>query len=363
LIKRIIVIYGTSAELLKLYPLIRKLKTKYEIQLVNSNQQIEDTSILEKYLEIEPDVKIENTESLAHKSKIQSIIWIIKNFYKIYLVLKINSGKVSKEYNLVLIHGDTITATLAAIICKILKLRCAHIEAGLRSNKLLHPFPEEINRILISKCSKIHFCQDDRAIANIGINKNILVKTYGNTIFDMLKIEIEKNKTIDQSKDSQKFGLVSLHRVELLNSNRALRDVFQTLIEISKRIKLVLVVDNLTKRKLIDFKILESILNSNIEIREKMIYPDFIQKVLNCDFIITDSGGLQEEAAVLGIPCLIYRKATERNDGLGVNAVLSNWDNSITLKFVEEYMQYRKSYVETNVSPTDIIFEFINKFN
>lgn len=191
-----------------------------------------------------------------------------------------------------------------------------HVEAGLRSYD--RTMPEEINRILTDAISDILFTPSSDADENLkieGINPKKII-CVGNIMIDALEFMRQKinnlvlEKYIANNKD---FGLITLHRPSNVDDRKTLETIIKRLLEISKKINLVFPVHPRTKKQLElygSYKLLSS--TSNIIILEPLSYLEFMKLLFDCKFVLTDSGGLQEETTYLGIPCLTLRSNTER---------------------------------------------------
>jgi UDP-N-acetylglucosamine 2-epimerase (non-hydrolysing) len=266
--------------------------------------------------------------------------------------------------SIVIVHGDTITSTLAAFIAFASKYKVAHIEAGLRSRNLLNPFPEEIDRILTSFVASVHFAPGAEATKNLTsrARNSEVIDTHRNTVVDS-QLEIQKIKPSGLILPDE-FALVCLHRSELLSNKSVLNQTMRTLDSISQRVHVVMVVDPLTESNLKSQESYINLENSRyVTVVRKLIYPEFQYLLQNCEFLITDSGGQQEEAAQLGIPCIVHRRATERVEGIGENVILSYWNQDNLIRFSNDYRSYIRPIGGKLVSPSDIIVTRLRRKN
>lgn len=228
--------------------------------------------------------------------------------------------------DILLVQGDTTTAFIASLAAFNRKIKIAHVEAGLRTHNLSSPFPEEANRQLISRIANIHFAPTRTSSNNLideGVPKEKINIT-GNTVVDALsfgKMRLEKgyfNQEIKNLqlvlKSNRKLILVTGHRRE--NFGKGLEEVCQALLEIATRkdVQIIFPVHMNPEVTETVFKILGS--KNNINLIEPVNYPAFIWLMTRANLIISDSGGIQEEAPSLKKPVLVTRKNTERPEAI-----------------------------------------------
>lgn len=349
-------VFGTSAELIKLWPLITDLSPRSRIGLFSTNQQPTELAKLGERLGVKDVVHLRDPAlgNLVSKSSIP--MWAIGSAWQFFRNLRVMRTAAQRNGRnvLVLVHGDTMTCLLGAFVARLGRCRVAHVEAGLRSHDWKNPFPEEIDRRLTARLAHIHFCPDQTAVENLAGRRGIKINTHGNTSRDsMFRIQDD----VSSANSEGPYVLVSLHRAELLSSGQTLVDTITQLVEISKERKVVMVLDALTRESLTSRNLLTLLVSSQVDVREKMPYPEFLTLVLGAERVVTDSGGLQEECGFLSIPCLVHRKATERGDGIGTTARLSMWENNSITSFCNEThasVRSRRRLGESD-SPTSII--------
>ncbi|RPD91734.1 UDP-N-acetylglucosamine 2-epimerase (non-hydrolyzing) [Aureibaculum marinum] len=248
--------------------------------------------------------------------------------------------EVLEEFNpdYVFIHGDTTTSMAVALGAFYAGAKVCHVEAGLRTFNKLSPFPEELNRQLSSKIADIHFAPTKLAVNNLlkeGIDKESIVLT-GNTVIDALKIggEIIKTKKFDSINriiriigSANKFILVTGHRRE--NHGEGFRNIILALKTIALQNPEVLIVFPVHPNPNVKIPIENELGNiQNIKLINPQPYEAFIWLMKNCDLIITDSGGIQEEATGLGKYTLVMRDTTERPEAVASGIVTMVGTNS-----------------------------------
>lgn len=221
----------------------------------------------------------------------------------------------SEKPDLVIVVGDvnsTIACSLAAVK---LHIKVAHVEAGLRSFD--KEMPEEINRVLTDTISDFLFITEKSGIENLkksGVSDE-KVFFVGNCMIDSLIYylpKIDKSTILETySLQPTAYLLVTLHRPSNVDEEKSLREVIVMLNHLSEKRKIVFPIHPRTRANIKAFG-LESLLNENIILTDPIGYLDFISLVKNCELVITDSGGIQEESTYLGVQCLTLRENTER---------------------------------------------------
>jgi UDP-N-acetylglucosamine 2-epimerase (non-hydrolysing) len=315
--KTILFIYGTRPEAIKMAPLINELKNedkcfKIEICLTGQHRQMLDS--INDFFNIKGDF------DLALMSNNQSIFDITSR-----CLLGLQNILESQNPDLIFVQGDTTTVMSAALSSFYKKIPIAHLEAGLRSGNKYSPFPEELNRIITGHIADYHFAPTQQAIENLaseGITKNVFL--VGNTVIDALYmgLDIIKSEPSNVFMDffsfldfSKKIILVTGHRREsfgqgfddICNAIKYLAENFKN-IEIVYPVHLNPNVREPVNRKLSNI--------DNIHLIEPLDYPYLIWLMNKSFFVLTDSGGIQEEAPALGKPVLVMRDVTERIEGV-----------------------------------------------
>ena len=346
----IVFIYGTTAEAIKLAPIARRLDERgipYEHWLTQQH-----TDALRRTLPNlgfrEPDRIIANGRRGAPlKSIPDALIWLAA----VTRWLMRNGRKTRRsipDHTVVLVHGDTMTSVVGTVIAKRIGADSAHVEAGLRSGNWRHPFPEELDRRMVGAMATIHYAPSEDAVQNLEGRKNV-VYTHGNTIVDAV---LDREPTPRPAEE--KYGVVLLHRFELFNNRSLMEETIRALVEHSP-ILLKFVVDAYARAGTL--AALEKTGATNFQVVSKVRHEEFIDLLRDADFVVSDSGGVQEETALLGIPTIIHRVATERSEGLGKNVVLSGWKTSLLVDFLASYQSHRRPTSPPAKSPSDVIVE------
>ena len=220
--------------------------------------------------------------------------------------------------DLVIVAGD-VDATLAcALAAKKLNIAVGHVEAGLRSGD--RSMPEEINRILTDHLNDICWTtspQSSRNLKQEGISKK-RIQMVGNIMIDSLFFTLKKIKRKSENQKSiiHQTGLLTLHRPVNVDHKNSLSAILRAVMSIPKTVKIYFPMHPRTGKKI---RLVPSPENKNLIVMKPQTHSNFIKMLANARFVITDSGGVQEEAALLGVPCGILRQATERPEALSKN--------------------------------------------
>lgn len=329
---QVVVVLGTRPEAIKLAPVILELrKRKISHTIISTGQHQELLQPVLDWFGIKTDI------DLALMKDCQSLYEFLSEACT-KLPLTIQNCGIDKKISCVIVQGDTTTALAGGLATFYNKIPLAHIEAGLRSQNKFDPFPEEMNRRLISELADFHFCPSEKAnntISNEGLLNDSLSLNVGNTVLDSLKWTSDKLKTLgmDKSPCVLPYSLVTLHRRESFGEQ--LRGICKAISEVSsaysESFKFII-----TKHPNpnISLVIDEIFSHSLVTVSSPMSYPEFVNYLSHATFVITDSGGVQEEAGYLGIPTLVCRNATERPEVVeaGVAELVGKDKNFLTHK-------------------------------
>jgi UDP-N-acetylglucosamine 2-epimerase (non-hydrolysing) len=357
--KMIYIILGTKAQLIKMAPVMVRLKEQgLAYHLISTGQHRETMKdMLDDFALRAPDVVLYEGADII--SIPQMFLWMLRVLCKCLFAQGRIFGRDPR--GIVLVHGDTFSTLLGALMGRVSRLRVGHVEAGLRSFNLFHPFPEELTRVITFRLSHTLYCPGPWAMQNVARLKREKIDTVANTMSDTLALALRIQRRRDHVPDPP-FGLVSLHRYE----NIFRKDVFEKLIRhlesIAQQHRLLFITHPPTEKQLRRFGFYDRLdKNPRIELRPRYTYFDFVSLLEAADFVVTDGGSIQEESSCLGIPCLLMRKATERPQGLGRNAVLSCYDPNVIAEFIRNHARYRHPPVFQDTHPTDTIIEHARK--
>ena len=316
---KVLSVFGTRPEAIKMCPLVKVLEKDDRIEsIVCATAQHRE--MLDTVLEIF-DVKPQyDLNVMSHG---QTIVDVSN---------KVLTGvdKVIKECNpdIVLVHGDTSTTLNGALAAFYNQKPIGHVEAGLRTGDIYSPFPEEANRKLTGAIATLHFSATESNKANLereNIYKNIYIT--GNTVIDALLSVLDKNHKFDDKNlnnidfENNKIVLLTAHRRE--NWGEPMKDIFAAVRELVTKNQDVNVIFPMHKNPLIRELANESFkgVEDKIHLIEPLEYVDFANLMAKCYLIMTDSGGIQEEAPALGKPVIVLRTETERPEAVEAGTV------------------------------------------
>jgi UDP-N-acetylglucosamine 2-epimerase (non-hydrolysing) len=351
--------YGTTGELIKLAPVLRRLRARGTPMLaLCTGQQVQQIpTMLADFGLPEPDVWLRRLGSSDLERKRNIPLWATGVFARFCrrrgdIAERLRAGS---EPPLMVVHGDTMSTVVGALLGHALGVPVAHIEAGMRSGNWRSPFPEELNRRTAAKLTRLHFAPGARAVKNLRAEdvKGEIVDTGFNTVMDNLRdISGELPSAIEIP---HRFGLVSLHRFELIENRERLRPILELLRESAAATPL-LFVDHPTTAAAVDRAGLGSMFDGQRFVRiPRQRYFQFLALLKASSFLVTDSGGSQEECAFLGHPCLIHRPVTEHDTGLGGPVVLSRLDLDVVRDFLADPERLRREPADLGESPSDRI--------
>ena len=324
---------GTRAQLIKMAPVILEIEKRgLPFNLILTGQH-EET--MEQLLN---DFGIRAPRNYLYRGKeitgiLQMGIWFVRCLLK---CLRESDRFVPGSGNgVILIHGDTFSTLLGAIVGKLRGVPVAHIEAGLRSGNIFHPFPEELTRRTVFRLSDLAFCPGVWPYNNMKKYRAKRIDTGQNTLLDTLTIALSVPQKTISPFPAKTFGIVSLHRFENIFNLRRLGQIIGLLEKAAEWFPLVFVLHPATRKKLAQFGLLSKLeSNSRIKLLPRMGYIEFVRLMQDAKFVITDGGSNQEELSYLGIPTLLMRKATERQEGLTTTAILCAYDEQILERFL-----------------------------
>ena len=218
---------------------------------------------------------------------------------------------------------------------------------------------EELTRVLTFRLSHTLYCPGQWALDNVAKLRKEKIDTGTNTMADTVALALKMDRRRDHV-PAEPFGLVSLHRYE----NIFRKDVFERIIHLLESVareqRLLFILHPPTAKQLDRTGFRERLeSNPQIELRPRYTYFDFVSLIETADFVITDGGSIQEESSYLGVPCLLMRKATERQEGLGENVVLSNYDPDVIEQFVRNAAHYRRPISDQQRRPTQVIVDHL----
>lgn len=313
--KKIMLVFGTRPEAIKMCPLAIELRKREDID-VKVCVTGQHKEILQQVLDIfmvSPDY---NLSVMKDKQTLFDVTINILN--------KINAVLDMENPDIVLVHGDTTTSFVTSLACFYKQIDIGHVEAGLRTYDIYSPFPEEFNRQAIGIMAKYNFAPTETARGNLlreGKRAETIYVT-GNTVIDALKTTIKEKYShpiLEWSKGSRLILLTAHRRENLGEPLQNMLGAIRQIVDEYEDIKLVYPMHMNPAVRETANKVLGS--HNRIKLIEPLNVIDFHNLLSRCYLILTDSGGIQEEASALGKPVLVLRNVTERPEGIAVGTL------------------------------------------
>ena len=337
--KKVMLVFGTRPEAIKMCPIIKELKKHDNIQTVVclTGQHKELLESVLKIFNVQADYNLNIMEKNQTLFDIQ--IKILKSLKEV----------LEKEKpNIVLVHGDTTTTFSAALACFNMKIPIGHVEAGLRTYDMYSPWPEEFNRQVVGLVAQYHFAPTQSAKENLLIEgKNIeTIFVTGNTAIDSLKTTIFSNyrhKELEWAQGSR-LVILTVHRRE--NVGQPMRNIFRAIVRVLDDHPDVKIIYPIHANPIVQEIAREELgKHDRIHIIDALDVCDFHNFMSKAYVILTDSGGIQEEAPALGKPVLVLRNVTERSEGIEAGtAMLLGTDEQYIYEKFSEILYDKKMY-------------------
>lgn len=339
-------VFGTRPEAIKMCPLVnefKKRKDNFETIVCVTGQHKEMLNQVLDVFNVRPDYDL-------HIMKQKQNLFDVT----INILDRIKEVLEKENPDVVLVHGDTSTTFVTALACFYLKIPVGHVEAGLRTYNKYSPYPEEFNRQAVGIISEFNFAPTERAKENLiseGKNPESIYVT-GNTVIDALKTTINKdyrNEYLDWASDS-KLILITAHRRE--NLGEPMRNMFKAIKRVMIEHPNVKAIYPIHKNPIVRETANEIFGDMDrLKIIEPLDVVDFHNFCANSHLILTDSGGIQEEAPSMGVPVLVMRDTTERPEGIeaGTLKLVGTEEDNIYNNFIlllenqEEYNKMSKA--------------------
>lgn len=339
--KRIMVVFGTRPEAIKMCPLVKELKSRKNIETIlcvtGQHRQMLD-QVLAAF-QVEPDY------DLSIMKDQQTLFDITTN-----ILSKIKEVLEKVKPDVVLVHGDTSTTFVTALACFYLQIPVGHVEAGLRTYNIYSPYPEEFNRQAVSIISRYNFAPTEMAKNNLlrEGKKSETIYITGNTAIDALKTTVRKDYShpeLEWANDSRLI-LITAHRRE--NLGEPMRHMFRAIRRVMDEHSDVKAIYPIHMNPVVRETANEILGNDDrIHIIEPLEVLDFHNFLARSYLILTDSGGIQEEAPSLGKPVLVMRDTTERPEGIEAGTLkLVGTDEDTIYQNFKLLLENREAYTK-----------------
>ncbi|MDK6805099.1 UDP-N-acetylglucosamine 2-epimerase (non-hydrolyzing) [Aerococcus sp. UMB7834] len=345
--KRVMLVFGTRPEAIKICPLVNELKGRnnFETKVCVTGQHREMLDQVLEVFNVIPDF------DLSIMKQEQTLFDVTIN-----ILDRIKSVLEEAKPDLVLVHGDTSTTFVTSLACYYLQIPVGHVEAGLRTHNIYSPFPEEFNRQAVSIISSLDFAPTEQARQNLlseGRSDSKIFVT-GNTVIDALKTTVRKDyehSELDWVGDSRLILLTAHRRENLGEPMKHMFKAIRRVVDEHKDVKVIYPIHMNPKVREIADKYLGD--SNQIHLIDPLEVLDFHNFMNAAHIILTDSGGIQEEAPSLGKPVLVMRDTTERPEGVeaGTLKLVGTGEQSIYENFqllLEDRSAYLKMSHATN---------------
>lgn len=341
---KVLTVFGTRPEAIKMAPLVKELNSRPDIIKSFVAVTAQHREMLDQVLELFDIIPDYDLDIMQEGQTLYDVTTRALEGLKEVLI--------QCNPDLVLVHGDTTTTFTAALAAYYRQIPVGHVEAGLRTNNKYSPFPEEMNRHLTGALAEYHFAPTEASMQNL-IKENVNIDNIfvtGNTVIDALKATVQENYVFSDPLlnnidfDKQRVLLVTTHRRENLGDPmRAIYLALKEIVETHQDVEIVFPVHkNPAVRRVVN-EILGKI--PRVHLIEPLQYEPFINLMQRCYLVLTDSGGMQEEAPSLGKPVLVLRDTTERPEAVEAGTVkLVGTDRGVVLSVTNELLNNPVAY-------------------
>jgi UDP-N-acetylglucosamine 2-epimerase (non-hydrolysing) len=367
------VFLGTKAQYIKTAPLLRLMDERgVPYRLIDSGQHGALSVGLREELGVrDPDHLL--AEGADINTIPQAVVWAAKLALRLVNGRRLRAEVFGGHGGVCVVHGDTPSTLLSALMARRAGLRVAHLEAGLRSKHLLHPFPEEAIRRVVMRISALLFAPDVQAVANLRRMRvrGEVVALPANTVVEALAHDLERaaSDAADADGDAAEAlgppgtgpALVTMHRVENLNRRERVEALVRTVEQLAATQPVRFVQHGPTADTLSRHGWRQRLQAAGVELVGLAPHGQFTRWLHEAPLVITDGGSIQEECALLGVPTLLWRAATERPDGLGANVVLSRYRPEVVRDFLADPDRYRRPAATEHLRPSEIVLDHLRE--
>ena len=352
------IVIGTKAEYIKTAPVLRELQRRHiNYRLIDVGQHAGLPVEFRRDLGLgDPDVRLDQRGDAETIGEAAS--WMLRTSRNLFRSRRWLRREVfGGEIGVCLVHGDTPSTLLASLISRRAGLEVAHLESGLRSHHLFHPFPEELTRIMVMRLASTLFAPDAVSVANLEKMKvkGDIVETGGNTSIDAVAHVV----TNGSDTTSNGAGLITIHRVENLHRRGRVDALIELLAKTAAMGPVKFHVHQPTELALRKAGKWDGLADTGVTVLPLVSHEEFLGEVLEAPWVITDGGSIQEECAMLGVPTLLWRARTERQDGLGANTVVSNYEPAVIDEFLSNLDKYRGRRTGGGESPAAVVADHL----
>lgn len=359
--KSIYFFIGTTAELIKIAPVIKEFKRRnISFKLISSGQRKILFEDLKGFIgQIKPGINFRERPNIP--SVIFFIFWAIIALLSGIFTLGKEFKRLNKNNSFFIIHGDTVTSFIGALIAKFYNLKLVHIEAGDFAFNFFEPFPEEIIRQMNARLSDILFAPNDWAKNNLKNMRGEKVSTKYNTLIESFWWA-KRLKNNQNFKKFKKYYILLMHRQEhVVFRKKWSKEVMEFIIHNADKNLNCLLINHPLSVNIIKSLEIRSERRRKIIIVPPLSYPDFMKLMQEAEFIATDSAFNQLESYLMGLPYLGLRDYTEQIEGLDKNVLICKNNKNIMKNFLKNYRKYRTKPILSAPRPSKIIVDYLLK--
>ncbi len=352
------VFIGTKAQYIKTAPLLRLMDDKgVDYRLIDSGQHAALSVGLRAELGVRaPDVVLGGDTDIDTIP--QAVRWAAGIARELIDARALRREVFGGRGGICVVHGDTPSTLLSALLARRAGLQVAHLEAGLRSHSLLHPFPEELIRVVVMRIAHLLFAPDPTAVDNLRTMRvrGRVVPLEANTVVEALARDVAGAPPAGTGP-----AVVTMHRVENLNRRPRVDLLVDTVARVAASQPVRFVVHGPTRETLRRTGADARLRAAGVELVPLAPHTEFVSMLHAAPWVITDGGSIQEECAQLGVPTLLWRRRSERGDGIGANVVVSDYDRALIDAFLADPGRYRRPAVTDRLAPSEQILSALQE--
>ena len=353
---RLHVFIGTKAQYIKTAPLLRLMDAKgVDYRLIDSGQHAKLARSLRAELGVrDPDVRLGGAGDIT--SIPAAVRWAARIATRLWSGARVREELFGGDGGICVVHGDTPSTLLSALLARRAGLRVAHLEAGLRSHSLWHPFPEELIRLAVMRVSDLLFAPDATAVANLRAMRlrGRIVPVGANTVVEALTHSLG-----ERSVGGDGAVVMLMHRVENLTNRSRVTAFVELAIRLARTQRVRFVLHGPTEEAVRKAGAEPRLRAAGVELSALVGHDEFVGLLAAAPLAVVDGGSIQEECALLGVPTLLWRDRTERGDGLGANVVLSHYDPAVVDAFLADPQRLRRPPAPRDLNPSEQILEVL----
>ena len=354
---------GTKAQFIKMAPLMYLLEKRlipYHLLDLSQHGTLSG-NIMEDFGLAPPSVKQLKDSQTLIKTYWQAVTWFFGSLrYLLKPRRRVLQELFAGKKGIALIHGDTLSTLLGLYLARAAGLKTGLVEAGLTSDRLFNPFPEEFIRRYVEKRVDYLFAPGDEASAHLRrryAKSHQIINTHYNTGKDALQLMLSLHP--GHIGFQGEYIVITVHRLETIRSRQKLARIVEYIESIASRgVNIQFYMHPPTEDALKRFRMMDKLSAiQGLHIRPLLPYREFAHVLANAKFIITDGGSIQEEASYLAKPCVILRSTTERPHGLRVSAILTTWDAKKDIDFLHQERIINENEEQETMKAASIILD------